>query len=132
MDLVSTGPTQAELALQPAFEHGLMLLEGEIEVSLGGHYAVESVQPGTLLYLGTGTESVELRCASATRLLVLGGEPFKPTPLLWWNFVGRAPTEMNAWAADWSREDGGRFGRVLGYEGPRLSVPPVPRLSRPA
>lgn len=75
-------------------------------------------------------ESVELRCATATRLLLLGGEPSAQPPLLWLNFVGREPAEMAEWAADWAGEDGGRFGVVRGNEGPRIPVPPVPRLTR--
>ncbi|MFN3304313.1 MAG: pirin family protein [Roseateles sp.] len=131
MDLVADGPAEAVLALQPGLEHGLMLLEGEVAVSPVGHDAVESVAPGTLLYIGPGCASVELRCAAASRLLLLGGEPWATPPLLWWNFVGREPAEMQAWAADWAREDGGRFGTVAGYTGPRIAVPPVPPLKRP-
>lgn len=131
VDLVADGPTDAVLALQPGFEHGLMLLEGEVELSPAGHDAVETVAPGTLLYVGPGCPSVELRCAAASRLLLLGGEPWDTPPLLWWNFVGREPAEMQAWAADWAREDGGRFGTVAGYTGPRIAVPPVPPLKKP-
>ena len=74
---------------------------------------------------------LSLRCAAASRLLLLGGEPWPEPPLLWWNFVGREPAEMGVWAQDWAREDGGRFGTVTGYAGPRLAVPPVPALRRP-
>lgn len=134
-DLAATGPADAQLALQPGFEHGLMLLEGEVEVEVeaapAGHDTVETLAPGTLLYLGRGCASVELRCTAAARLLLLGGEPWAQPPLLWWNFVGREPAEMQAWAQDWAREDGGRFGAVQGYNGPRLAVPPVPALRKP-
>ncbi|WP_457389555.1 pirin family protein [Roseateles sp. P5_E1] len=131
VDLVAGGPADAMLTLRPGFEHGLMLLEGEIEAAPAGHDAVETVTPGTLLYLGPGCESVELRCSVSSRLLLLGGEPWSQPPLLWWNFVGREPDEMRAWALDWAREDGGRFGAVEGYGGPRIPVPPVPALHRP-
>jgi len=131
VDIAADGPADAQLALDPGFEHGVMLLEGEVEVAPQGHDAVETVTPGTLLYIGPGCASVELRCTAATRLLLLGGEPWAQPPLLWWNFVGREPAEMQAWAADWAREDGGRFGRVAGYVGPRLAVPPVPALRKP-
>lgn len=130
VDLAASGPACARLALASGFEHGLLLLEGEVEASPEGHDAVETVTPGTLLYIGPGCASVELRCSAATRLLLLGGEPWPTPPLLWWNFVGREPAEMQAWAADWGRDDGGRFGRVTGYDGPRIPVPPVPALKR--
>lgn len=131
VDLAAAGPACATLALDPAFEHGFMLLEGAVDVSPAGHDTVETLGPGTLLYVGTGCAAVELRCAAAARLLLLGGTPFEPAPLLWWNFVGRDPAEMPVWAEDWRREDGGRFGVVRGYDGPRLAVPPVPALRRP-
>lgn len=131
VDLVAAGPACATLALDARFEHGLMLLEGEIDASPAGHDAVETVAPGTLLYLGAGCESVELRCAAASRLLLLGGESWPQPPLLWWNFVGREPAEMHIWAGDWARADGGRFGAVQGYIGPRIPVPPVPALRKP-
>ncbi|MCY4755167.1 pirin family protein [Pelomonas aquatica] len=131
VDLAAAGPACAALALDSRFEHGFMLLEGEVDVSPAGHAAVETVRPGTLLYVGTGCESVELRCAAGARLLLLGGEPWAAPPLLWWNFVGREPAEMQAWAMDWAREDGGRFGIVRGYSGPRIAVPPVPALRKP-
>ncbi len=131
VDLVADGPADAVLALQPAFEHGFMLLEGAVEVAPTGHEAVETVEPGTLLYVGPGCPSVGLRCSATARLLLLGGTPWPQPPLLWWNFVGREPAEMTAWAQDWAREDGGRFGRVPGYAGPRIAVPPVPPLRKP-
>ncbi|KQV86125.1 pirin family protein [Pelomonas sp. Root1237] len=131
VDLVADGPADAVLALQPGFEHGLMLLEGEVEAAPAGHDAVEVITPGTLLYIGPGCTSVELRCTVASRLLLLGGEPWSQPPLLWWNFVGRELAEMQAWAMDWAREDGGRFGVVEGYPGPRIAVPPVPALRKP-
>ena len=131
VDLVADGPADAVLALQPGFEHGVMLLEGEVEVSPAGHDAVETVAPGTLLYIGPGCASLELRCSSASRLLLLGGEPWAAPPLLWWNFVGREPAEMSIWAADWARADGGRFGEMQGYVGPRIAMPPVPTLRNP-
>ncbi len=131
VDIAADGPASAVLALQPGFEHGVMLLEGEVEVAPAGHDAVETVAPGTLLYVGPGCPSAELRCSSASRLLLLGGEPWAVPPLLWWNFVGRESAEMQTWAAEWAREDGGRFGAVQGYDGPRIAVPPVPALRQP-
>lgn len=41
VDLAASGPACATLALDPGFEHGLMLLDGEAEFSPAGHDAVE-------------------------------------------------------------------------------------------
>ena len=68
------------LALDAAFEHGLMVLEGEIELMLEGE------------------------------------------TLLWWNFVGRTSEEIAQYALDWNA-GGGSYGRVEGFEGPRLVAP---------
>lgn len=131
VDLVADGAADVVITLEPGFEHGLMPLEGEVEIAPAGHDDVETIAPGTMLYVGAGCEAVELRCTTASRLLLLGGKPWAQPPLLWWNFVGRDPAEMQAWAQDWAREDGGRFGVVQGYVGPRIAVPPVPALRKP-
>ena len=49
--------------------------------------------------------------------------------MLWWNFVGRSREEMDEFTAEWNgSEDGGVFGRVTGFDGPRLAAPVVPAL----
>lgn len=121
MDAVSAGPACAELALRPDFEHGVMVLEGEAELNIDGHEAVETLAPGSLLYIGPGPQRLLLRSAVACRLLLLGGEPFEPPVLLWWNFVGRKPEEIAQFARDWNAGIG--FGTVQGFEGAPLAAP---------
>ena len=61
--------------------------------------------------------------------MLLGGPPFGENVLLWWNFVGRSRDEMTGFTAEWNgSEDGGVFGRVVGFDGPRLAAPVVPAL----
>lgn len=115
MDLVCAGPAQTLVPLNPAFEHAVLVLSGALEVE------GETLEPGTLLYLGTAREQLALQSQTAARLLLIGGEPFKEEILLWWNFVARNRDEMVAATADWN---GGRtFGTVSGSPSPRLVAP---------
>jgi quercetin 2,3-dioxygenase len=115
VDLAAAGPAQAELALDAAFEHGVMALEGHALV--GG----ESLAPGALLYFGTGREGLRFETNGPARLLLIGGAPFGEEILLWWNFVARTYGEMEQATRDWL--DGTRFGAVEGARGAPLVAP---------
>jgi redox-sensitive bicupin YhaK (pirin superfamily) len=117
LDLAAAGAAQASLPLDPAFEHGVLVLEGEAQV------AGQSLSAGTLLYLPPGTSSLVLRCSAAARLLLIGGVPFGEPVLLWWNFVARSQEELARATADWNA--GRAFGEVRGYDGPRLAAPDI-------
>ncbi len=116
-ELAAPRDTRAEVPLLPGHEHVLFVAQGSAEA--GG--AVLS--PGSLLYLGTGRDRVQLSAAEGARLFLLGGEPLGETLLMWWNFVGRTPEDISAAAADWSQ--GERFGTVSGYHGAPLAAPPL-------
>jgi len=123
LDIASDTAADATLALQASFEHGLMVLEGAVEVSLDGQ-EMELMEPGSLLYLAPGFESVHLRSSAAARLLLLGGEPMVEQPLLWWNFIGRSGEEIKQFALDWNASTGTFAGvEVHGFDGPRLPAP---------
>ena len=109
------GPARAELALDPAFEHGVMALEGAASI------AGEPLAPGALLYFGPGRDRLVVDAPAATRLLLIGGEPLGEEILLWWNFVGRSFEEMEQATRDWVA--GERFGRVEGARGEPLVAP---------
>jgi quercetin 2,3-dioxygenase len=106
------------LPLRPEFEHAVLLLSGIAEVD-----GVE-LDPGPLLYLGTGRTDMAVRADVPSRLLLLGGEPFEEQIVMWWNFVGRSHDEIVGFRADWAGGD--RFGVVDGYEGEPLPAPPLP------
>ncbi|OWQ86862.1 hypothetical protein CDN99_19320 [Roseateles aquatilis] len=132
MDLSATRAAEATLPLHPDHEYGLMVLEGGLSVTLDGEPTGES-RPGELLYIAPGAQSLRLLSGGGrSRALLLGGPPFGESVLLWWNFVGRSREEMNVYAEEWNgREDGGRFGEVHGFDGPRLKAPVVPPLKSP-
>jgi len=110
------------LAVETAYEHGVLLDSGEV--------TVEDVplEPGDLGCVDAGPDRLRLRAGSAgARVLLLGGEPFDEEIVMWWNFVGRSHDEIAAYRQGW--ESGSlRFGTVKGYAGraPRVPAPPLP------
>jgi redox-sensitive bicupin YhaK (pirin superfamily) len=93
----------ATVPLAPAFEHGVVVLEGAL--SLEG----TTVVPGELAYLGPGRDELSLSATGTARLMLLGGEPFEAPVLMWWNFVGRSRSELTEAVAAWNRGSD-RFG----------------------
>jgi len=124
LDLATSGSARTTLALDPAFEHAALTLAGA--PALDG----ERLDPGTLLYLGTGRGSLDLASPTASRMLLIGGAPFGEEILVWWNFVARTPQEMEIATADWV--GGRRFGRVAGARGAPLVAPDPASLTRAA
>jgi redox-sensitive bicupin YhaK (pirin superfamily) len=112
-----------ELAIDPAFEHAVLLDQGALEV------AGTAVAVGELAYQGSGETLLALRNTGTepVRAVLLGGEPFTEELLMWWNFVGRTHEEIVEYRQQWQAESA-RFGAVQGYRGPvdRLPAPPLP------
>jgi redox-sensitive bicupin YhaK (pirin superfamily) len=122
-DLVVTGP--ATLPLDPAFEHGLLVVDGP--VSLDG----SEVAPGAFAYLAPGRSELGLSPrggAGPVRALLLGGAPFEESIVMWWNFVARTKEEMVEARTAWEAGDD-RFGPVESELG-RIGAPP-PLWDRP-
>ena len=121
-DLVAAGP--AALPLDPAFEHGLLVVDGPLAVD------GREVAPGAFAYFGPGRGEIGLAPAAGrrARALLLGGAPFEEPVLMWWNFVARTREEMvearQAWEAG-----SDRFGPVESGLG-RIPAPP-PLWDRP-
>jgi len=120
LDLAAEGNARTELALDPAFEHGVMALEGSATVGS------EPLSPGALLYFGTGRDRLTVESTAAARLLLIGGRPFGEEVLLWWNFVARTYGEMEQATRDWL--ESGRFGKVEGARGAPLVAPELAQL----
>jgi quercetin 2,3-dioxygenase len=118
---LSAGP-EAQLPLRPDFEYAVLALDGA--PTMDG----TTLKPGPLLYLGDGRSSLRLAAGSPARVLLLGGEPFGERIVMWWNFVARDHDEIVEARADWAEffNEGGRFGRVRGYDGDPIPVPPMP------
>src|SRR6185503_4377778 len=77
-----------EMPLDPAFEHGIFVLEGAMVLE------DQPLAVNTLYYLAPGRTDLAMQSTSGARFLLLGGEPFPETVLMWWNFVARTPEEI--------------------------------------
>ena len=104
----------ALLPLDPAFEHGVVPVDGDVRVG------DRLVAPGTLAYVGVGRD--ELPLSGDGRVLVLGGEPFEAPVLMWCNFVARSRDEVDDAIRSCNERDG-RFGEVDSRLA-RIAAPP--------
>lgn len=112
-----------EMDLDPAYEHAVQVLQGD--VSLDGRPLSEQ----HLHYLGVGRKSGAFQSRAGARVLLIGGAPFAEKILMWWNFVGRTPEEIAQAREDWQQHR--RFGDVLTYRGARLDAPALTRFATP-
>ena len=119
IDLVSAQGGPLALQLNPQFEHGILLLEGELSIG------TEVFSENQLGYIGCGHEELKVHLAPGCHAILLGGEPFADEILMFWNFVGYNKAQIaQAWR-DWQAGDA-RFGRVPGYTGQPLAAPALP------
>lgn len=118
IDLVAPSAASLELPLRTGFEYGVLVLEGTATIAGG------ALEPGTLLDLGQGRDTLSVTSSGPTRLLLIGGEPLNEEILLWWNFVARTPAEIEDYTARWNA--GEYFGDVKGFAGERLQAPVLP------
>jgi redox-sensitive bicupin YhaK (pirin superfamily) len=127
-ELRTGGPVTLHLPLDPAFEHGLLLVDGALRVGdvPGTDDAVPA--PGDLVDLGDDRDSVTVQVAEASTLLLLGGAPFEEQLVMWWNFVGRTHEEVVEAREHWQSR-AGRFGEVPGWaDDSWLRAPELPNL----
>ncbi|HEX2399128.1 MAG TPA: pirin-like C-terminal cupin domain-containing protein, partial [Mycobacterium sp.] len=111
------------LGVDPAFEHGVLLDQGDVEV--GG----TTLEVADLAFHAAGSDRLQLvnRGHGAARIVLLGGPPFPEQLVMWWNFVGRSHDDIVRYRQMWQEHDD-RFGAVHGYPGAvsRLPAPPLP------
>ncbi|MET8951007.1 pirin family protein [Streptomyces sp. NPDC004393] len=120
-EIVLQPRTTVTLAVDPAFEHGLLVDQGDVRV------ADVALRPAELAYVHPGTEALTLTNESAepARTVLLGGTPFEEEIVMWWNFIGRSHDDIVEARADWENNSD-RFGAVEGYPGNRLPAPALP------
>ncbi|MFI0987005.1 pirin family protein [Streptomyces exfoliatus] len=120
-ELLLDAGASVTLSVDPAFEHGLLVDEGDVRVE------GTPLKPAELAYLGPGGHSLTLTNASErpARTVLLGGPPFQEEIVMWWNFIGRSHEDIVEARAAWE-EASDRFGTVDGYPGDRLPAPALP------
>ena len=127
--------TELTLDVDPAFEHGVLVDVGVLAVA--GH----ETKQHELIYVPPGSTQLALAAyGEPVRLLLLGGEPFGESIVMWWNFVGRTHAEVfrGEWQAqisaggavvtDSQDVSDGRFGVVLGDHLPPIPAPEMPHV----
>jgi len=120
-DLVLEPGAGVALPVDAAFEHGVLVISGAVEVD-----GVE-LDTGPLLYLAPGRTDVRFHTEAGARLVFLGGTPFPEELVMWWNFVGRSHEDIAEARADWEAGSP-RFGSVAGHGGDRIPAPPLPNV----
>ncbi|HET6817806.1 MAG TPA: pirin family protein [Mycobacteriales bacterium] len=116
VDLDLAGAATIALPVRRDFEHALVVLEGAVAIG------DTTLTPGHLGYVGRDRDEIPLQAHERSRVLVLGGVPFPEPILMFWNFVARDRTEMEAAVREWN-DDTGRFGRVASSLA-RIPAPP--------
>jgi hypothetical protein len=97
--------TGARCVLPPEHEErAVYLVDGDLTID------GEALPAGALATLQPGRQ-VELKASSATRCMVLGGEPADGPRHIWWNFVSSSPERLERAKQDWKL---GRFATVPG------------------
>ncbi|GAA4805719.1 pirin family protein [Tomitella cavernea] len=117
----------AELDVDPAFEHGLLVDTGAVEFGGTGLGRAE------LGFAAAGRSTLRITNLGEVpaRMLLLGGPPFGEEIVMWWNFVGRSHEDIADYREEWQQHSA-RFGEVHGYVGrepagiDRLPAPPLP------
>jgi quercetin 2,3-dioxygenase len=109
------------LAVDSAFEHGLLVDSGDVRL-LG-----TALRPAELGYVPWGTDTLTVVNESdvPARTILLGGPPFEEEIVMWWNFIGRSHEDIVKAREDW-QAGSDRFGEVEGHPGRRLPAPALP------
>ncbi len=116
---IDLGPQAVEIALNPRHEHGVLVMQGAVQI--------EQVRPSTdeIAYVPPGYDSIRCTAARRTKVILLGGEPLLGPLVMWWNFVGSNREEISRAVSDWNIESAARFGRVKS-EYPHIPAPLPP------
>lgn len=114
--------SEVSLTLQPGFEYGLLIIDGEFEFD-GKQYKTDELLRFDEADL-EGQKAIILTAKKGTRFMFLGGEPLDNKVLLWWNFVADNKAEIEQSILDWNNGHS-RFGEVDSTL-KRLVAPPLP------
>ena len=95
------------LDVDPAFEHGVLLDTGRVEVD------GTVLDVADLAFQADGSKQLNIvnRGDGPARVMLLGGTPFPEQLVMWWNFVGRSHEDIATYRQMWEDNDD-RFGAV--------------------
>ncbi|KMS91977.1 pirin family protein [Prauserella rugosa] len=117
---------ELRLAVDPSFEHGVLVDRGTVETS--GVTAGD----GNLVHRPAGSGALTMRAHTDARVLLLGGEPLGEQIVMWWNFVGRSHDEIAEYRREWERarttREPGRFGAFPGSWEETIPAPELPHV----
>lgn len=124
--------TAVDIAVDPTFEHAVLLDDGDLTVAPGDATEEEALvlQRAELGLVDPGRQHLRFMSGDVpARAILIGGTPLDEDIIMWWNFVARTHEEIVAARHEW-QADSGRFGQVKGYDGPvdRISAPELPAL----
>lgn len=119
--------TSIVVPVDPGFEHGVLVDSGSVTLDSC------DVPPAHIGYRAPGATQLAISSGSEpARLVLLGGEPFGESIIMWWNFIGRSHEEIVDFRTQWMTDvvdEGdleGLFGTVNGYDGRPLPAPTLP------
>jgi hypothetical protein len=117
-DVVVPTAVPSSIPLEPGFEHALLVVDGTVLVD------ERRLVAGDCAYMGRSRAGLRVAGAPSGRFLLVGGEPFDESLVMWWNFVGRSAEEIIEVRLAW--EDGRGFGEVVGAAADRVPAPALP------
>ena len=94
-ELVMEPDVTVEIDVDPSYEHGVLVDTGEVSLDDG------VVSRGEIGYLEPGRDKLRLSTHGASRILLLGGEPFGEQIVMWWNFIGRDHDQVVRYREQW-------------------------------
>ncbi|MBP6087586.1 MAG: pirin family protein [Rhodoluna sp.] len=114
----------AEVTLNPNFEHGFLVVQGQVSVD------EQMVELHLTSYHETGKDAVRLTNLSdgETILIMLGGEPFEEPIVMWWNFIERSHDEIVEARQLWNAHDSG-IPEFFDHIGSRTPAPELPNVT---
>ncbi|WP_201605023.1 pirin family protein [Psychrobacter sp. JCM 18903] len=123
IDVYFTEDGEATLTLEPSFEYGILVSEGEIESE--GNICKQDQLFRFHDSDVANNKSIKLVAKKGTRVMFIGGEPLNNQVLLWWNFVADNKAEIEQSIIDWNNGHE-RFGNV-DSDMQRLPAPELPQ-----
>ena len=126
-ELVLEPGATAYLGVDPTFEHGVLLDQGEV------HASGCALAEHQLSHHPPGPRTLELAAGpQGARVVLIGGPPFEEQIVMWWNFIGRSHEEIVEARERWNAEQGqdrqGRFGSFDYPDDEWLPAPDLPRV----